>query len=117
MAKDMQCLQAILDCMKKEKAEYPNMIDLYHRISAVFGDVKAHLLIKTIRPFMTAHAQCHSGLLNCKLKFLYSFFENQPSMIIIILCSRKASHSLWMGDHCRSNGCDIPPSPFLYNLE
>ena len=22
MAKDMQCLQAILDCMKKEKAEY-----------------------------------------------------------------------------------------------
>ena len=31
----MQCVQAIHNCMKKVKAEYHNVIGLYHRKSAV----------------------------------------------------------------------------------
>ncbi len=36
MAKGMQCLQAIPDCTREVKAEYHNVIGLYHRKLVVF---------------------------------------------------------------------------------
>ena len=57
MAKHMQCVQAILDCLKKVKAEYHNVIGLNHRKSAVFDIIKPHLSIKMHSP--SPACTCH----------------------------------------------------------
>ena len=62
MAKHIQYVQAIQNCMKKVKAEYHNVIGLYHRKSAVFDVIRPQLLIKSSLPLTSAHAPALSGL-------------------------------------------------------
>ena len=59
MAKHMQCVQAIPDCMKKGKAEYHNVIGPITGSPAVFDVIKI-----STNPFTSAHAPSHSGLLS-----------------------------------------------------